>query len=241
MDNQSHKLQFFVTAPHHCNYLDDKEATSLFADPVFPKDKHIYSLLVEHGFRRSGEHLYKPYCSKCTECVPIRIPVTDFVTRRQHKRNLKLNSDLQVTPHAAEFNPKHFALYEKYLAARHKDGGMDNPTEDNYRDFLWSEWSDTVLYEFKLEQQLIAVTVVDQLEQGNSAVYSFFDPEFSRRSPGKFCILDLIQRTRQQQLPYLYLGYWIAGCNKMKYKIDYQPTECLINGEWKKIKPLSLN
>lgn len=233
MDNQTNKIQFFVTAPHRCNYLPGKEATSLFADPVYPKDKAFYSLLIENGFRRSGEHLYRNYCGQCSQCIPLRIPVNEFEPRRQHKRTLRQNRDLQVKPHPPEFNAAHFQLYRNYMAARHHGGGMDDPSEDSYCRFLWSGWSDTVLYEFYLERQLLAVTVVDRLERGNSAVYTFFDPARQRRSPGKQAILYLIELTRQQKLPHLYLGYWIAGCAKMKYKIDYQPAECFINGAWK--------
>ena len=239
MDNQTNKIRFFVTAPHRCNYLSGKEANSLFADPIYPKNKALYSLLVKNGFRRSGEHLYRPYCSQCSECLSLRIPVNKFEPRRQHKRTLKQNRDLQVKPHPPEFNAAHFQLYRNYLVARHRGGGMDDPSEDNYCEFLWSEWSGTVLYEFYLEQQLLAVTVVDQLEDANSAIYTFFDPAEQRRSLGKQSILYLIGLTRQQKLSHLYLGYWIANCEKMKYKIDYQPAECFINGAWKKFSTQS--
>ena len=60
MDHQEHKLRFYITSPHSCNYLDSRDATSLFADPLFPKNKSLYSALVANGFRRSGEHLYRP-------------------------------------------------------------------------------------------------------------------------------------------------------------------------------------
>lgn len=241
MDSQSNKLRFFLTTPHQCNYIDGQEATSLFADPLFPKNKTLYSMLVANGFRRSGEHLYKPHCSHCSECVPVRIPVNDFSARRRQRRTIKKNADLVMNSTPAAFQPEHFALYKRYLQARHRDGGMDNPTEDNYRDFLWCNWSDTNLIEFRLEQQLVAVAVVDSLADGNSAVYTFFDPDYESRSLGQFAILYLIEQTLNEGKQWLYLGYWIAGCDKMKYKIEYQPIECFLDNQWKRFSQLPRN
>ena len=241
MDSQEHKLRFYITSSHSCNYLDSRDATSLFADPLFPKNKSLYSALVANGFRRSGEHLYRPYCSSCSECVPVRIPVKDFKLRRQHKRNIKLNQDLAIQCLNTEFNEEHFQLYRKYLSSRHPNGGMDNPTKENYTDFLWADWSDSLLFEFKLDNKVVAIAVVDQLKDGYSAVYTFFDPDYQNRGLGKFAILHLIDKTRQENLSWLYLGYWIASCDKMKYKIDYQPIECFIDDEWKKFSTLSMN
>jgi leucyl-tRNA---protein transferase len=238
MDNQSKKLRFFLTSPHSCNYLDNREATSLFADPLYPKNKEIYSALVANGFRRSGEHLYQPYCAECSECIPIRIPVNDFKMSRNQKRTWKKNQDLTVKIVNAEFNEEHFQLYTKYLSLRHPDGGMDNPSIKDYKNFLWASWSETRLFEFRLDKKLIAVAVVDQLKNAFSAVYTFFDPEFQQRSPGKYAILYLIEHTRQMSYSWLYLGYWIANCNKMKYKIEYQPVECFISEEWKNFSTL---
>lgn len=241
MDVQENKLQFFITPPSPCNYLDNREASSLFADPLFPKNRALYTALVANGFRRSGEHLYKPYCSKCSECIPVRIPVNDFSFNRNQKRTWKKNQDLTVNQHIAEFQAEHFELYKKYLSSRHKDGGMDNPTKENYKDFLWASWSETRLIEFRLNAKLIAVAVVDQLKEAFSAVYTFFDPDYSERSLGRFAILYLIETAKQLDFPWLYLGYWIASCDKMKYKTEYQPIECFIDEEWKKFSTLPFN
>lgn len=241
MDNQSQKLRFFLTAPHLCNYLDNHEATSLFADPLFPKHKSLYTTLVANGFRRSGEHLYKPHCESCSECIPVRIPVNEFKTKRNHKRTWKLNQDINIQKSISGFQEEHFQLYSKYLSERHPGGGMDNPSKENYKDFIWASWSDTLLYEFRLDKKIIAVAVVDQLQNALSAVYTFFDPDMSQRSLGKFAILYLIELSKQSGFNWLYLGYWIAGCDKMKYKIEYQPMECFIDEEWKKFSTLPLD
>jgi len=241
MDNQSNKLRFFISSPHSCNYIDDRETTSVFADPLFPKDKPLYSALVANGFRRSGEHLYQPHCIGCTECIPVRIPVNEFKIRRHQKRAWEINQDLTIVKSRAAFHDEHFQLYTKYLSRRHRNGGMDNPTKDNYTDFLLASWSETLLYEFRLDKKLIAIAVVDQLQKAYSAIYSFFDPDLQQRSLGKFAILYLIEQSKQSGYSWLYLGYWIASCNKMKYKIEYQPIECFIDEEWKKFNTLPFN
>jgi leucyl-tRNA---protein transferase len=241
MDDQSHKLRFFITSPHSCNYLDNREATSVFADPYFPKSKELYSRLVANGFRRSGEHLYKPHCMTCSECVPVRIPVNEFKMRRNQKRTWKLNQDLSIQKSRAIFKEDHFLLYQKYQSERHPNGGMDNSSRDDYIEFLLASWSDSYLYEFRLEDKLAAVSVVDELDDAYSAIYTFFDTDLQQRSLGKFAILALIEQSKQDGLSSLYLGYWISSCDKMKYKIDYQPIECLIDEEWKKFNTLSFN
>lgn len=241
MDDQSHKLRFFITSPHSCNYLDDREATSVFADPYFPKDKALYSRLVSSGFRRSGEHLYKPHCMTCSECVPVRIPVNEFKMRRNQKRTWKINQDLSIVKSKATFKEDHFLLYQKYQSERHPNGGMDNSSRDDYIEFLLATWSDSYLYEFRLDDKLLAVSVVDELDSAYSAIYTFFDPDLQQRSLGKFAILALIEQSKLAGHSYLYLGYWISSCDKMKYKVDYQPIECLIDEEWKKFNTLSLN
>ena len=239
MDNQTSQLKFFISPSHACSYLEDRQATSLFADPVFPKNKSLYTALVTNGFRRSGEHLYQPYCVDCSECVPIRVPARDFTFNRNQKRVWKKNQDVTVSIVPAEFHQDHFDLYKKYLSSRHPGGGMDNPTEDDYINFLWSSWSETQLFEFRFNDKLIAVAVVDELEGAFSAVYTFFDPDEHKRSPGKYAILYLIKHTIKFNYSWVYLGYWIAGCNKMKYKIEYQPVECFINEKWKKFSTLN--
>jgi arginine-tRNA-protein transferase len=206
----AHKLGFYATPPHDCSYLSDRQAITLFADPCFPKSSRLYSALLDNGFRRSGEHLYQPYCTDCSACIPIRIPVSQFRPTRNQVRTWKRNQDLIIRPLAAEFDQQHFELYQRYLASRHAGGGMDNPTSENYMDFLTASWTDTVFYEMKLGNQLLAVAVADHIDNALSAVYTFFDPDYSNRSLGKYAILFTIDEANKASLSWLYLGYWIA-------------------------------
>jgi len=230
--NKRTQFNLYATPPHECSYLPKHQATTVFIDPHFPKDMALYDTLSQHGFRRSGEHLYRPHCNECESCVPVRIPVNAFNARRSQRRIWKKNQDLQAIAKPPEFNPEHFDLYCRYLESRHKGGGMDNPTPDSYVQFLTSSWANTVFYEFRLDQELLAVAVADHFETGMSAVYTFFEPQQAGRGLGSYAILWEIAETQRLKLDWLYLGYWIKNCQKMNYKTDYQPLEYYHNGIW---------
>ncbi len=230
---QAQSLGFFTTPPHACGYLDDRQAVTLFVDPRMRPDVATYTLLSEHGFRRSGGHIYRPKCPACEACTPIRVPVADFRPRRLQRRNLRANADLTLHAHDAAFNTEHFALYERYIAARHTGGGMENPDPDTYLDFLTANWATTTFYEFRCGQRLLAVAVVDELDDGLSAVYTFYDPSESRRSLGRFAVLKEIELARERGLKWLYLGYWIGECRKMAYKTEYEPHQLYLRGAWR--------
>lgn len=226
------KLAFYATPPHKCNYLPDRQAVTLFADPKFPKNMQLYSALVNCGFRRSGPHLYVPHCGNCTSCISVRIPVRDFMPTRSQRRAWQRNRDLIITQLPSGFRREHFELYKKYLDARHPEGGMENPTPDVYMDFLTAPWADTVFFEMRSSGRLIAVAVTDIMADALSAVYTFYDPADAARSPGKFAILFQIEQAKLMGLTWLYLGYWIERCEKMKYKSEYQPQQIFQNNMW---------
>ncbi len=230
--NAPRPVQFYATPPAACPYLPDQESISLFADPAVTS-RALYNQLARLGFRRSGSHVYRPACASCTACIPVRIPVAEFQPRRRQRRCLQRNADLSHALVKAHCNPEVYTLYCQYLAARHPGGGMDEPTPDQFSQFLLSGWSDTWFLELRLGQQLVAVAVTDRLEDGLSAVYCFYDPTLSARSLGQAAILQQIQAARDLRLPYLYLGYWIAASRKMAYKGDYRPLQAWRGGsDW---------
>lgn len=231
------KIGFYITAEHECSYLPEKSARTLFADPDFPMDINVYTALARQGFRRSGKHIYKPKCHQCNACIAIRLPVSKFFRNRNQKRNWARNKDLQVIQLPAQFNDEYFDLYARYLAAKHPDGGMNNPDPENFTDFLISEWATTIFYEFREAGKLLSVAVVDEMLDGLSAVYTFYDPDYDSRSLGRYAVLTEIEAARSRGLEWLYLGYWIADCRKMQYKDEYQPLEYLYNDIWHKRPP----
>jgi len=224
--------QFFVTPPHACSYLDNREATTLFLDPRDTVRVQDYQVLSENGFRRSGSHLYRPHCKLCSACIACRIPIMDFKAKRRQRRTLARNEDLVVTLEKAEYNPTVYALYESYISSRHGDGDMFPPSADQFRSFLLSQWADTFFLCSYLDKRLVAVAVTDRQPRGLSAIYTFFDPDLSQRSLGVFSIMQQIKLCERWVSPYLYLGYWIRDSKKMNYKLDYRPIQVLTNNRW---------
>ncbi len=224
--------EIYLSRPHACDYLPLREARMLFLPPEQELSMGDYSHLVTKGFRRSGRLVYRPHCALCQSCISVRIPVHRFRPDRSQRRCYRRNRNLRLIARPAEFRDEHYDLYLRYLRARHPGGSMAESTPEDYTDFLTCSWCDTLFYEFRLRERLLAVAVVDLLDDGLSAVYTFFDPDFPRRGLGTYAILAEIDATRRQGLDYLYLGYWIAECDKMAYKHRFQPLEYYVDGHW---------
>ncbi len=226
------RIRFFPTPPEVCSYLPNRLSTNIVADPHVPMDTPLYSQLADHGFRRSGSHLYRPHCGTCQACVPVRIPVAKFQPNRSQTRCERTNLDLTVREQPPFFRREYFELFTHYQSQRHAGGGMDLPNPDGFMRFLTSPWSTTRFVEMRLGPELVAVAVVDYLERGLSAVYTFFATDHSRRSVGTYAVLWQIRRAQALDLPYVYLGYWIKACAKMRYKQNFRPLECLRGWHW---------
>ncbi|MDX1805308.1 MAG: arginyltransferase [Alcanivorax sp.] len=229
-------LRFFRTPAHACSYLEDRQASTLFVDPQATLTPALYSELSQLGFRRSGDYLYRPHCDRCQACIPARIRVGDFHPRRRHRRILKRNNMLVVSREPARFSREFYRLYASYIDHRHGDGDMYPPSEEQFNNFLICDWAATEFYCFREQGQLRAVAVTDRLDDGLSAVYTFFDPTLQDRSLGVMALLWQIDQCRRLNLPYLYLGYWIRQCQKMNYKSQYRPLELLVHGHWQELK-----
>jgi arginine-tRNA-protein transferase len=223
---------FFLTPTHPCSYLDRADAQTIFMDPRRIITRETYQTLSDHGFRRSGSHLYRPQCASCSACVPIRVPTERFIASRSQRKILKRNSDLRIEVEEAQFTKRHYLLYERYINQRHSDGDMYPATEDQFQSFLLSTWSSSIFLSIYEDKRLISVAVTDQLPQGLSAIYTFFEPTEIRRSLGVLSVLKQIALCQSRDLPYLYLGYWIKDSEKMSYKTNYRPTQLFINDRW---------
>ena len=231
MTEQS-EIKFYSTLPHPCSYLDDLQAVTIFMDPEHQLDRTQATMLSEHGFRRSGSHIYRPNCLTCQACIPVRVPVQAFTPKRSFRRAIKRNEDLEIAWVDTIDNDESFKLYARYIEIRHSDGDMYPATREQYQGFLVDGLSITKYVTFRLRGELIAVAVMDWLNDGFSAVYTFFEPEMSDRSLGRLAILWQIECCRQNKLPYLYLGYWIKNCDKMSYKTQFRPLELYVDNRW---------
>lgn len=233
------RIQFYLTAPYPCSYLPGLEARSQVATPAHLIGPAAYSQLIMAGFRRSGNYAYRPHCHDCARCVPARVVAQAFSPNRAQRRCLGKNGMLSTAVLPLEFHESHYALYRRYQRARHTGGGMDQDDIDQYSQFLLSSQVNSFLVEFRENDALRMVSLIDQVEDGLSAVYTFFDPDCSDRSLGTYSILWQIDYARKLGLPYVYLGYWIAESDKMAYKSNFRPMEGLSGASWKRIRMAS--
>ena len=230
-------LQYYITPPHSCSYLEKKSARMVFLDPAHRIDVVSLSELSRVGFRRSGDFVYRPECHLCRQCLSCRIPVNDFEMNSTQRKAWKRNQDLtlKITRAQDASEEIHYALYERYINERHADGDMFPANLDQFEKFLMQSCTDSFFLEFCQEDKLICVSSCDPLDDGISAVYTFFDPDESRRSLGVFAVLKQIEHARALGLPYVYLGYWVPHSHKMNYKSQYVPLELLIDGQWRRL------
>jgi arginine-tRNA-protein transferase len=232
MREDRHSIRLFRTAEHACGYWPLRMARDIVLDPVDPSLPQVYAHALAMGFRRSGGHVYRPQCAACRDCQAVRVPVARFRPNRSQRRCLRDNAALRVELAPARRTGENYALWCRYLDSRHRDGGMDDTSEQAFDQFLRCDWSPTRFLEIRDDGRLLAVAATDVAADALSAVYTFYDPAHSARGLGSYAILSQIQLARDLGLRWLYLGFWLDGHPKMDYKRRYRPLEVFDGQSW---------
>jgi len=242
-EQQKHFPEFYVTAPQPCPYLPGRQERKLFTHLTQEKPASLIDNLLRGGFRRSQNIAYMPYCEGCQACVSVRIVVDEFVVTRSMRRAREKSMHLEARRVPPEPTSEQFALFRRYIDARHSDGGMADMTVLDYAMMVEDSVINTFVTEYREKPEnpldsdpdswpLKAVALCDLLSDGISMVYSFYDPNAEQMSLGTAMILEHVEYARTLGLPYLYLGYWINGSRKMNYKMRFQPQEHLGPNGW---------
>lgn len=234
----SRRMRFFLTAPSPCPYLPGREERKVFAHLPPSDGGSVNDSLTQSGFRRSQHIAYRPACENCSACTSARLPVADYAFSRSERKVLARNTDLRRHLVEAEATMEQFDLLRRYLLTRHADGGMAEMAWPDYVAMVEDTAVRTHLIEYRRPSldggpgELIACVLVDLMSDGLSLVYSFYDPREERRSLGTFIILDHLIQAGLNGLPYVYLGYWVPGSEKMAYKARFSPVEILRPQGW---------
>lgn len=234
------QLRFFLTGPSPCPYLPGREERKVFTHLPMSDGAQVNDALTQVGFRRSQNIAYRPACEQCSACISARIPVASYVAGRSHRRILRRNADLVRSLVEPEATTEQFDLLQRYLQARHPGGGMTEMSWLDYVAMVEDSSVRTHLIEYRAgDGRLIAGAMTDLLSDGLSLVYSFFDPDFDRRSLGQFVVLDHVRQATIVGLEHVYLGYWVRGSAKMDYKARFRPLQTLRGDLWVDEEPLS--
>ncbi len=228
------RIPLFMTEPHPCPYLPGQLARNAVTEAHWSHDIHVASELNRQGFRRSGEFLYRPQCEGCAACQALRIRVRDFRPSRSQRRVLQKNRDLRIVELGSIDNDACFELFQGYIDERHAGGSMHPANREDYRRFLGRPPSEATGYAGVADpdNHLLAVLVYDRLDDGLSDVFSFYSQDAAARSLGTWMVLMSIELAREQGLPYVYPGFYIASCRKMAYKARFGAMEVLHEGQW---------
>lgn len=229
------KLIVIHDQPQECPYLDNVIARMPLRLPIGKLDSSSLDRLLELGYRRTGDFVYRTQCPGCRACEPTRVVVDQFVWTKSLKRVLQRGDrTFQCSFDATSSDRERIELFNRHRRARALDRGDEPVDESSYRAFMVDSCCKTTELSVRHHNRLIAVAVVDITEQALSAVYTHFDPDYSRYSLGTYAILKQIAWAEQSQRKYVYLGMYVHENSHLNYKARFVVQERLIRGRWER-------
>ncbi len=215
-----------------CSYIKGKFEKRLCINIIEPNSKKIISELTRKGFRRNYNHMYLPTCTGCNSCISSRINIKEFVPSKSNKRNIKNNNDLLLVKNK-KYEEKRYNLFKEYCEKRHANGLMKKMTEKEFINFFHKSTNQTQIFDLiDMKKNLYGSILLDVLDDGYSAVYSFFNPNLKHRGLGKNIILQTIERLKKESSNFLYIGFWVKESENMRYKSSFNNVEYYLSGSW---------
>lgn len=225
-------LLFRSSIEFPCSYIKGNQERRFYVSISVPDCTNIVSELTKRGFRRNYNHMYIPSCKDCNSCISSRINIKQFIFSKSNKRNLRINNDLSLVVNK-DYNEKRFNLFKYYCRVRHTNGGMKSMTENEFISFFHKSTNETKIFDLiDKDEKLYGSILLDILNDGYSAVYSFFNPDLNKRGLGKNLILKTIENMKHNQGNYLYIGYWVKESENMSYKSSFNNIEYFKEGNW---------
>jgi len=230
--NEQLPARIGLSQPFECSYLPDRQEQLLvILDPSCYSSNKCESLL-GLGCRRSGNQIYRPHCPICSACSSVRVLADEFMPTKSQKRKLNKAKNRFEVKYSQVEREQYYPLYSKYISLRHQDGSMYPPDKSQFQSFLFCSWLTITFIELWDQENLVAVAVTDCMDNAISAIYTFFDPDYEHFSLGTVMILQQLKFAKQQHKQFVYLGYQIDECDKMKYKTQFLPAQKQLNDQW---------
>lgn len=220
-----------------CPYLPGRTARMPMRIPTRPLTPAELASRLVAGDRRQGHFLYRPSCPRCRACEAIRVDAGAFVPTRTQRRVLRRgDTELEMEIGRPTLTAEKLALYNRHKIERNLVMSEEVMDSAGYKRFLVDTCTETIEIVYRHRGKLVAVAVADRAADALSAVYTFFDPDYARLSPGVYSILKQIELCRAWQLRYLYLGLYVADCTALRYKASYHPHERRVGGVWQRFE-----
>ena len=180
--------------------------------------------------------MYRPACDNCNACKSYRVIIEEFKLTKSLKRiaNNLNNINIKIINNTA--TDEHYKLFKKYQSQRHTGGSMSQMTEDDFISMIEISSLESYVMEFRDNfNNLLGVILMDIHKKNLSAVYSFFNPDYSNFGLGNFMITKCLMYGKDNEYKYLYLGYYIKEVSSMAYKLRFKPGQIFEDGNWKNI------
>ena len=224
------KERFHMVEPERsCSYLEEETAALEYRVYSSLAPEELEELICR-GWRRFGTAIFRPKCPACSQCRPLRIDVKHFQPTKSQRRSLKKNQHVTVTLKNVQVTQQHIDLYNVWHRdmTDRRDWNLQQTNVFEYVEgFLGGDFPSLKELQYRVEDRLVGVGLIDLMPKSISSAYFYYDPEWRPLGPGTFSMMCEIELAKRRGLDHIYLGYWIAACPSMAYKNRFDPHEIL--------------